>query len=897
MNLIKNEFNKLDKDILKYHRFSLLPIKSEKINLESRTNSLYLSHIYKNINPKSDINFLKIDEKNNFEPQTENFKEFIDNCFINKKKTLKTINLVLNKLFNKVCGTNINYNDDILLISQNISKVINKMVKIDKNYVHELIRDFVGTSNVNLYKNDNLLLDIKACDKIGSMLCYCYSNNRLPSKIKDVKKLIEIRQSILKSGINVYKDYLDYCKRNKESDLKITFFWKKLRGKYPILPEFIFLFNRFVKVKEIEFDINAFLKFEDTDLKEAHNLFILLTLININIITNSFKKYKINLIYEEFEKILYFKYYNTKYNLLCKEKKDIFKKNNSNKKSVQFKQKWNFKYSLDTHDDPSMNKNKKKTKSLNKDTDNDNDIDNESRREEDEEISFEKNSDDISNNLIENKFNDFIEKYLDRLELIIVCFFGLNNFDNYENLELTVIMNDAFIQEYFIVFKHFYSIDGIINIKDCFELIDILTYNKKNSLKKKLNFEINSLDEISFEKFLTFILKNRFLYSLNLSLFSSDIIYIPQSLYKICIGRWKDDDLSNNNIINYLYNDVSDLEKNILNKLSVNFIYHLSLLFEIISKYMENLEELGINIDIPPNLLNLQNYKNSILKLILNLIYFISSDSQIKRFCLISPKTVLDSRKMSYINELFKTIDMIKAYNLIDLTLNLQFIRILNIGQLISTQLQILNIGYLDFESFRKICHFLCSEKFNKQSCLKKLSIGLLNNIINFDFELKIILRKLFSIKIKSLISLSLYTKIIIKDEIEFDYLLKILNNNWINEYLITLNSKSNKYFQNFSKETKNYKFFIPHSLEEKLLNPEDIFNHQGNPAFLELGKNLDKNDDVYWHLKHLFEKKYFNELSNDNAIEKYIKDILKYIYFQKKPSIRFYTDTFFKNY
>ena len=888
MDSLKNEFNKEDKNTPTRH-FTFKLRKKEKVNLEEISNTLPLPDIKENNN----IHFLKIDEKSTFEPQTEDYKEFTENYNTKKNKTPKQIYLTINKLFNKVCGTNINYNDDVLLISQNIAKAINKIVKIDKNYVDELIKDFVGASNVNLHKSDYLLLDVEACDKIGSMLCYCFSDNRLQQfKIKDFKKLLDTRQTVMKNGVNVYKEYVDYCRHKKETDLKITFFWKKQRGKYQCLPELIFLFNRFSKVKEIEFDINAFLKFEDNELNDAHNLFILLTLININIFLTSFKRYKINLIYEEFEKILYFKYYNDKFDLLCNKKNDIFKKNNPMNREKQFFQKWNFKYGLNCYDeidDLNINKNKRSIKSI---------INDRQSFGEEDEISFEKNNEDNDNqnNQKEKGINGIIEDFLDRLELIIVCFFGLSNFGNYENLELTLIINDAFIQEYFILLSHFYLIDGISNIKDCFDIIDILTYSKKMSLNKKLNIEINSLDDISFEKFLVFLLKNKSLTSFNISLFSSDIIYFPQSLYKISLGQWKEDDLSENDTKNYLYNDVADLEKKILNKLFNNFTYHLSILFEILIKHMENLEEFGINIDTPPNLLNLQNYKNSILKFILNLLYFFSTNNKIKKACLLSPKTILDSRKMPYINEIFKNIDMIKASNLTDLTLNLQFVRISNIGNLISTQLQILNIGNLDLETFKKICHFLLNDKFNKQSSLKKISIGLLKNIMNFDVELKIILRKLFSIKIKSLISLSLYTNITIKDEIEYDYLLKILNNNWINEYSITLNSKSNQYFENFSEDIKNLYFFVPHSLEEKLLNPEDIYNYQENPACLELGKNLDKNDDAYWILKYLFENKYLNELSNDNTIKGYVKGILKYLYFQKKPNIKYYTDTSFKN-
>ena len=87
----------------------------------------------------------------------------------------------------------------------------------------------------------------------------------------------------------------------------------------------------------------------------------------------------------------------------------------------------------------------------------------------------------------------------------------------------------------------------------------------------------------------------------------------------------------------------------------------------------------------------------------------------------------------------------------------------------------------------------------------------------------------------------------------------------------------------------------MPHSLEQQIIESFDILKYQNNPATLEIGKNLDKNDDAYWILKYLFENKYFNELSNDNTIKGYIKDIFKYLYFQKKPNIKYYTDSSFK--
>ena len=888
MDLLKNEFNQEDyKDIPNYHRMTIIPHKFDKINLEPMTNSLPFPNIKQYKSKKIEGNFIKIDEKNNFELQKEDFKDFSENYNINRIQIYKKLSLILNKIFNKSCGTNINYNDDIFLISQNISKTISKIIKLDKVYIDKLVMDFIGKNNNNIHKGDVLILDEKMCDKIGSLLCYCYSESRIQQfKIKDMSKLVEIRKNILKKKINVFKDYLDYCKHNKPTDLSVTLFWKKQRNNYECLPELIFLFNRFSKVKEIVFDINSFKREEDSDLNEAHNLIVQLTLLNLNLISSSYKSYKINLIYEEFEKILYFKYYSDKYDCLCQNRNEIYKKNNPEDKSKIFHQKWNFKYSLDTSEDIKDN-NITNKKSL------PNDKEKTINKEGEKPLNLEKDNKESNISMKDNELNNIVENYMDKLELIIVCFYSLMSFDNYENLELTIIINDSFIQEMFILVSQYYSIEGINEIKDCLNYFDILLCNKKK-IKRKLNLELNSLDFSSFEKALTFILKNKLLASLNISLFSSDVTYIAQSLYKIYLGEWNDDDLSKNDNTNYLCSDVIDIEKNILNKLSNNFIYHLSILLEIL-KYMGSLEEVGINIDIPPVLKNMGNYKNSILKFILNMIYLVSKNKNIKRFCLLSPKTILDSRKSPYINELLESVEMIEDSKLIDLTLNLQFVRITTIGKLISTQLQILNIGFLDFETFKTICHFLYDETFNKESCLKNISIGVSNTIINFDIELKFILRKLFSIKIKSLISLSLYTNIIIKDEIEYDYLLKILNNNWINEYKIVLNSQSNEFIKNYSNDTKNFIFFIPHSLEEKLLNPEDVYHYQKNSACLEIGKNLDKDDDSYWYLKYLFEHKYFDDLSNDYSNKNYIKGILKYLYFQKKPSIKLCTNSSFK--
>ena len=52
------------------------------------------------------------------------------------------------------------------------------------------------------------------------------------------------------------------------------------------------------------------------------------------------------------------------------------------------------------------------------------------------------------------------------------------------------------------------------------------------------------------------------------------------------------------------------------------------------------------------------------------------------------------------------------------------------------------------------------------------------------------------------------------------------------------------------------------------------------------VNKNVDIIDESYWCLKYLFNKVYTDNLKNDERTKQMIFDILKYIYFIKKPSV-----------
>ena len=54
------------------------------------------------------------------------------------------------------------------------------------------------------------------------------------------------------------------------------------------------------------------------------------------------------------------------------------------------------------------------------------------------------------------------------------------------------------------------------------------------------------------------------------------------------------------------------------------------------------------------------------------------------------------------------------------------------------------------------------------------------------------------------------------------------------------------------------------------------------------VNKNLDVADESYWCLKYLFNKRYTDNLKNEQRTKQMIFDILKYIYFIKKPKIHY---------
>jgi hypothetical protein len=792
----------------------------------------------------------------------------------------------LNKFFDKFSSRC----DNIFLLSVNISKNL----KVGATEVEKHITSLIGNNKNNFYKHQELILNKSTCMNIGGILAYCFPRfDRY--KIKDIDALINLRNLIVnnKNNLDIYKDFLDYCdckKLNINEEKKIEF-CKKNRKKYENIPELVFIINRYVNVTSITLDIDSFY---DASLKEEDFHLIELTILNIYWLLKSLVNVKFNFISKFLQQLILTRM-NEKLNEVYSKFKEVSKKNNSLQIKI-FQKKWNFtdffkirenREILNTLSNSISHKsfdlsNKKKEKALSSNTF----------------IDATKTSlgavIDFLNPFVNKKDEtapiktrlDIVKSNLNIFDLMIICLFSLNNCKNKINFEL--IMNDNYLSEFVLIFNRVYQMEWIERNYESFNIFDLLLYNSIMKNIQKFNIEINTVDPVAFDKLLNFLYYNNSLTSFNFSLFSADISYFPQFLYKILEGLYNDNVIKkikdDDNSTTFLFTDPKDTEEKILTHLSDFFIYNLGTLFEIIKK-KKQLNELGLNFDVPPNIVNRPDYMDAIFKFVLNILYYVSN-SRIQQFCLISPNTVIDCRVNPTINNLIKGINFDDNKYLEFLSLQVQFYKIEYINNFVNSKLKILNIGDLDIFTLKMLSEYICTDDFNKSSALESLSIGLSGALTDFNTDLKIIFEKLFRIKIQNLTKLNIYTNIFISDKFQYLYLLKILDCNWISEYNITFNINSKNILYENKSKLKDLNFLVPHHLEGKLLVDEDLMKIKEKSFIEKIDKNEDMYDEAYWCLKHIFDHVHVDKITNGERTKLIIYNILKYIYFIKEPKI-----------
>ena len=856
---------------------------------------------------KTKLIYLNIDCSNYFKESGEeekniiNYKENFLNE-INKDDKYDILKAFTNKYKEKYFPDE--KDNDNFALSLHISKYFCKTKNIKKNTIEKYL-NYYFNKRISIMYSNSFSLDNDGLINIGNLLSYIFVRLER-DKIKTKKEVFENIKTSNKRNVNVLTDFYNYCvnKNLPPNEENKSLYWYDFRKNYLVPAQLLFLNNIFNKIKIFDFDIN----FQDELFTEEQFRYLVLILMNLDLLLNNLQCIKFNFIHEKFQNLYYNLYHKEILNIIYP---DTLKINKNKTKDTLYTRKWIFDKNFMLEEWRNIELIKKK-KMIKKDEDkqfgdftiiqekshttfndlylkkNDYSIDN----YEYEDILtsciqlstplFEDFQNDMVNKNLslmkkksvndikyDRKVNKTIHLYYSAIEKnhysFEILFILFNYISNYDINKIDIIMNDSYTSELVYYFKKYLRID-IKKENDNFHLLDLFT--KSLNQIRALNIEFDSLDLNSFDKILKIILFNTNMKELKISFFTCDINYFPYTLLRIHKRFTKK---------NKIKVDNSENNENIL----LDFFYPFfktNLLFILYLIKKKSFNKIGFNFDIPIIIQKKDNYMITIMKFLLNIfIHLNDPNCKLNEVTLLAPKIILDGRLLKSIDLIFKEMDF-NINNIYLYELNIQFTiyNIPNIKNIISRNLLTLSIGDLDIPTLESIVNYLISYSFASFSLMRKLNIKLMKLIDNFSPKLKIILRSLFNIKLKNLKKLCLYTNIIVKNQSECNYLLKILSGNWISTYTLIFNKSSQEFFKGYTKNNKIY-YLVPHNLENELIGTEKNNN-----------KNISTNSDdkVYWYLKYLFNNKYYYIPRNFNAHKYYIYNILKYLYFAKKIQI-----------
>ena len=944
-----------------YDLFGIKKESYEKLKNEEKKISPIQNKVINSNNVEEEIeeeNYIKINTKNQFEiynsiesnKKLDEILKYVDE-FIEEDPSKESLNQIfLEKLFPKCLNK-------AFLISKVISKRMMRLKKINKDLIENKIKYFFDLRIVYRYSK-KLVLNKDNINNLGYILCYSYSKF---DDFKIIEKNDLNNYIKLSRKIDTINEYYDYCNKTGKNPMLsgLLDFLESKNNIYLIPGEFLFLINIFECITILEIDMNIDLKKFNGKYDDDFYLFII-TYLNIHYLAILTNHFKINFNNERIQKDIY-SYFTDELQSIYNCCGRYLKKNKELSEKEYYKNRWDFEKdylvkniskrfnikenesiinsnikqesmtndSIYNNDNDEINKNLKginynsfvdvvKVGGRYKSSVNINRINSYSTQSfnltsisqvktqigEEEEIdgvTLTDNNINRSNsyvqkngeNNINNKYGEMIEKNRNILELIYIVCLGILRLKNLKNLDL--IMNDCYYKEFINLFRQNYYTSKSSNSLNNFHLLN--NFIKKMKNLQKFNIEFNCLDYLSFYKLLSILKRNENVNSLQISFFSSLIIYSPQYIYKLYLRNKEKPELNNNDIYN--------LESYLINELLPFFIENLEVLFELIKSRMKNYEILSFNFDVPDIIALQQRYLIVIIKFILNILFLVDNrQSKIKKLVILSPKTIIDSRSILNIQDFIDTIDIDKKNKTIkELSIQMQFYKISNIKNLISHNLTILKIGEMDTDTLKGLAKHLCSFQFFRLSSLTSLTIGLLNSIIYFTKEIEYLLNEIFSIKIKTLVEINIYSNLFIKRQ---NYLYKILSNNWISSYIITLNEKSklswkqneidekinqimddkkDKIININTKKNQEKKilYLIHNELEHQILTPNE--KAQRNKK-----KLINTDCEVAWYLKYLLIFKYSKNNKytlNYYDVKNIIFNILKFLYFTKTTKIK----------
>ena len=887
----------------------------DKINATTKNdmNNEFVEENYLKINTQNQFDIYDLKESDRKLNEIINYIEELIEVESNKEMLWK----FLDHLFP-------NCKRDAFLISKYISKKLIKSKKINRKIIEEKIEYFYS-KRIELRYSQKYILTKENINNIGYILCFSYS--KFEDKNINKKELNKYIKYNEKS--NILNDFYNYCNMigKMPQDINKLDYLEKRKDKYFLPGEFLFLIECFNNINVLEIDMN-----EIKDSKQQHNIdfyLYVITLLNIHYLITLSDYTKINFYNEKIQKDIY-DYFTGELNLVYKLHNRDIKKNKVISKNEIFRKRWNFEKEyiitkckfLPNEEVNIFNVEQNNNKNI-KLEDNLNDYDKDSDFEEsqyfenkdrnglsyiqqnktfikskisdliDFGLSYPLNNSSNRNltfvesldKIIMDKYDELISKnkfILELLCIIVLSFLRLK----IKNLEL--IINDCYYKEFVYSFALITS-SSSNSSKNNFHIFDFFIEKMKEL--QSFNIEFNSLDYLTFNKLLSVIKNNKEIKSLQISFFSSLISYSPQYLYKLYQQNFEKKGIEKR---------ISSPESFFLNEFLPYFVENFEVLFQLIKLKMINFEVLSFIFDIPEIISVKKRYLIVILKFILNIFFLVNNPmSKIRKLKIISPKTVLDTKSLNEIEDIFDSISLNKNNNAIEeLTVQLQFYRISNLKNIICHNLIKLRIGEIDILTLRELVKYLCSYNFYKISSLQYLTIGILNHIVNFTKEIKYLFNELFSIKIKTLKELNVYSNVYIDDKKSF---YNIFFGNWIPNCTLTLNEKSELSWKKKEMNKKLEKIIDKQNKKTSQSNNEIkimyLLHHELEDEFLTLNEknlrkkiNLTKEDyDVAWYLRHIV-MRYLNNNNNLNnyyTLKNIIFNILKYLYITKNANIK----------
>ena len=398
---------------------------------------------------------------------------------------------------------------------------------------------------------------------------------------------------------------------------------------------------------------------------------------------------------------------------------------------------------------------------------------------------------------------------------VILCFFYLIKKIKYLKA-LNINMPNGFIKENIDLIK----IRNILEIEpDDISNINLFEYISIISSINSFNITFNCLEKKTFENILFMIQNNINLHELKLNFFPDNEINSP-NLIKISdeCGILKDlniDKKQENIIMN------KNIEKKLKLKLLEYFEINLEKLF-LLFQTKKNLEKLEIIIKLPSIFLSNEkendNYNIVIIKFILNLIILLHKEKlNLKEFRISLPYFNFNNRSYPIIGEAFEKINLLRKNPQLKIfQLEISIFKIYNIQNLMSINLQDLQIGELDLETFNFFIQFYQSKEYIENSELKKLNISLNKNVIKYNL-CKNSVSNFFSGKNpKNLIEITFKCNFRIKRKNLYD-LLKSTNGNNINKYNIIMKIDKLKKYKHIIEHKEFY--FFNKDFEKKIMS------------------------------------------------------------------------------